>query len=302
VSGDHPGFFDVGGRIRQAINDWFRDLVSSALSPILDLLGQTVLATPRLTGHTRALWGVTAGLANGFFVLLVLIGGAVVMGYESVQSRYSIKEIAPRLVVGMVAANASLAVADQAITIANALSHGLLGEGVDPQRATALMGQLALAPLQAGGIFLILVGLAAAVLGVSLLAVYIVRVALVVLLVVAAPLALACHALPQTEGLAQLWWRAFGATLAVQVAQSLVLVTALRVFLASDGRAALGLSGGGSLVDLLVVTCLLWVLLRVPTWAALVVFAGRRGSSTTRMVKDYVVYKVIKAGAAAVAA
>ena len=50
---DDPGFFDVGGRVQKAINDWFRDLVASALTPALDLLGRTVLATPDVTGPGR---------------------------------------------------------------------------------------------------------------------------------------------------------------------------------------------------------------------------------------------------------
>jgi len=104
------------------------------------------------------------------------------------------------------------------------------------------MRQLVLAPLATGGIFLILLGLVVAVLAVVLLAIYVVRVALLVLLVAAAPLALVCHALPQTEGLARLWWRATIACFAAQIGQSLVLVAALRVFFVSGGNATLGLS------------------------------------------------------------
>ena len=84
------------------------------------------------------------------------------------------------------------------------------------------------------------------------------------------------------------------ACLGIQVAQSLVLVTALRVFFVSDGRATLGLSAGGSLVDLLIVVCLLWMLLRIPAWAGRMVFSGR-GSSTARLVRNVVVYKAIRA-------
>jgi hypothetical protein len=80
----------------------------------------------------------------------------------------------------------------------------------------------------------------------------------------------------------------------VQVAQSLVLVTALRVFFDSDGRATLGLSAGGSLVDLLVVVCLLWVLLRIPAWAGRMVFGNRRGGAG-RVVRNVVIYKAIRA-------
>ena len=104
---DNPGFFDIGGRVRKAINDWFRDLVTSAVDPVLDLLGRTVLATPEVSGteRVRDLWRVSAGMANGFFVIFIVIGGAVVMSHETLQTRYSTKEIAPRLVVGAIAAN-----------------------------------------------------------------------------------------------------------------------------------------------------------------------------------------------------
>lgn len=298
-SDDNPGFFDIGGRVRKAINDWFRDLVTSAVEPVLNLLGQTVLSTPDVggTGRVQDLWRVSAGMSNGFYVLFVVVGGAIVMGHETLQTRYSAKEIAPRLVVGAIAANVSLALAGLAIGVANALSRAFLGQGIEPAGATTAMRTLVLGAVSGGGIFLVLVGLVVAVLGVVLLAVYIVRVAMVVVLVAGAPVALSCHALPQTEGLAQLWWRAFAACLGVQVAQSLVLVTALRVFFDSDGRSTLGLSAGGSLVDLLVVVCLLWVLLRIPTWAGRMVFSGRRGS-TGRMVRNVVVYKAIRAVAA----
>lgn len=300
---DKPGFFDVGGRVQKAINDWFADLVTSALDPALELLGRTVLATPDVSeaGRVRELWGVSAGMANAFFVVFMLVGGAIVMGHETVQTRWSAKEIAPRLVVGMVAANASLALAGLAIGVANAFSEAFLGQGVGPANATGAVRTSVLSALQGGGIFLVLVGLVVAVLALVLLAVYVIRVALVVVLVAGAPVALACHALPQSEGMAQLWWRALGACLGVQVAQSLVLVTALRVFFGADGKVALGLSAGGTLVDLLVVVCLLWVLLRIPSWASRAVF-NRRPGSMARMAKSYVVYKVVRSAAAAVGA
>ena len=186
---DSPGFFDVGGRVRKAINDWFRDLVTSAVEPVLDLLGRTVLATPPVDGAGRVqdLWRVSAGMANAFFVLFVVVGGAIVMGHETLQTRYSAKEIAPRLVVGIIAANTSLALAGLAIGVANAFSQAFLGQGIEPANATTAMRTLVLGSLSGGGIFLVLVGLVVAVLGVVLLATYIIRVSMVVVLVAAAP-------------------------------------------------------------------------------------------------------------------
>ena len=53
-----PGLFDITGHIEAAIDSWFADLVTSALNPVLDLLGHTLLATPDVTNQSRVgeLW------------------------------------------------------------------------------------------------------------------------------------------------------------------------------------------------------------------------------------------------------
>ena len=296
------GFFDVTCHVTSAIDGWFRDLVTSALNPVLALLGRTVLATPDVTGGKVALiWGITAGIANALVVLLVLAGGAVVMSHETLQTRYAAKDIAPRVVVAVIAANASLALVGLAIPVANALSAALLGNGVNPSQATAAMRQLVVTPLGAGGIFLVLLGLVAAVLAVVLLATYVIRVALLVLLVAVAPLALIGHALPQTEGAARLWWRAIAGLFAIQLGQSLVLICALRVFFTPSGPGTLGLSASGGLVDVLVAVCLLWVLVRIPAWVSRAVFGAGRSSGVAKAFKVAFIYKAARAGLAALA-
>lgn len=295
-----PGLFDITGHITAAIDAWFRDLVTSALNPVLTLLGHTLLATPNVTaqGRVGGLWRMTAGMADAALVLFVLVGGAVVMGHETLQTRYAAKDILPRIVVAAVAVNASLGVAGLAISLADATSTALLGGGVDPGRAAVVLRQLVLGSLAGGGIFLVLLGGVVAVLALVLLATWVIRLALTVLLVIAAPLALVCYALPQTEGVARLWWRAFAGVLAVQVGQSLVLIAAVRVFLAAGGPANLGISSTGGLVDLLVAACLCWVLVRIPAWVSRHVFAGggrHGGGGGGRLVRDLVVYKGARA-------
>jgi hypothetical protein len=299
-----PGLFDITGHIEAAIDAWFQDLVTAALDPVLTLLGHTLLATPTVTAQGRVgeLWQMTQGIADAFLVLFVLIGGAIVMGHETLQTRTAIKDVLPRIVIAAIAVNASLSVAGLAISIADALSQAVLGQGVDPAQAAVVLRQLILGSLADGGIFVVLLGGAVAVLAIVLLATYIIRLALVVLLIVGAPICLVCHALPQTEGLARLWWRAFSGTLAVQVAQSLVLVTALRVFLASGGPANLGVASSGGVVDLLVSACLCWVLVKIPSWVSRVVFSGSRGrGGIGRVARDVIIYKGVKALAAGVA-
>ena len=297
-----PGLFDVAGRIREAINGWFRDLVASALNPTLDLVGRSVLATPDLTapgGRVRELWRTSAALANTAYVLLVVAGGLLLMAHESLQTRYTVKDVAPRLVVGILASNLSLLVVGHAIQLTNALSAALLGQGVPPEHVSATLKAVLAPPLDDPDLLLVLVALVVVVLALVLVGCYVVRVALLVLLVVAAPLALACHALPQTEELAQWWWRALAACLGVQIGQSLALITALRVFFQADRAQVVGL-GGGRLVDLLVAVCLLWLLVRIPAWAGRMVFAGRP-STLVGIAKSYVIYRLLRRGLRTVA-
>jgi hypothetical protein len=295
--GDHPFFLNIPGQIRKAINDWFRGLVKNALDPTMELVGKTVLATPQAANQPRVaqLWQIALGIADALLVLFVLAGAVLVMGHETVQTRHALKEILPRVALTALAVNASLALCGQLVAIANAISAGLLSAGVDTAGAADRLSQFVVAAIARGGIFLIFLGLACAVVAVVLLVLYIVRAALVVLLVCAAPLMLLCHALPQTDGLARLWWRALIAALGVQVAQALVLTTAVRVFLTPEGRGALGLSVTGGLVDLLVVLCLLWILVRIPFWAKDLAFSGRP-SIVTRTVKTYAVARIARAG------
>jgi hypothetical protein len=294
--GTGPGFPDIAGRIRDAINGWFRDLVASSLGPLLDMVARTILATPDLaaaTSRVRELWWLSAGIANTCFVLLVTVGGVLVMTHETLQTSYGVKEIAPRLVVAFLAANLSLVICGQAIPLANALARALLGTGADPAHVQATLRTLALAPLDTSSGLLILVALVIAVMALALVASYVVRISLLIVLVAGAPLALACHALPKAEGLAYLWWRAFAGCLGIQLGQALVLAMAVRVFFQADRARVLGLQGSAHLVDLIVVGCLLWMLLRIPVWVSRLVF-GRQGSTLVRLAKSYVIYRGIR--------
>jgi len=299
-SADNGGgcsFWDVPCHIGEAINGWLASLVGAILNPILDLLGHTLLSTPDVTASPRVhdIWGMTLGIANAVFVLFVVVGGGIVMGYETVQSRYALKDIAPRLVFGLITANASLALVGLSIGLGNALSQALMGQGVgqtNPLLANLLLIRLA---MKAPSMFLVILGGVVGVLGIILLCTYIVRVCLIVFLTVAAPIVLAFHALPQTEGIARIWWRALTACLSIQLAQSLVLIIAVRVLLGSGSQA--GVFGvGGQLVDVLVTICLFWMLIRIPFWAMRFVFAGsaHQRSSVVKIAKYAVLYKVVK--------
>jgi hypothetical protein len=288
-----PAWWDLPGRVRYGIDAWFRGLVTDALNPMLDLIGKTVLATPQVAGQGEVgqIWLISLGVADGLLVLFLLAAGALLMTNETLHSRYALKDALPRIVIGAVAANASLSISGQLIAFANSLSAGFLAGGVDPAQASLQLKDFILGAVAGSGIFVILLGLFAAALAVVLLILYIVRATVVLILIAGAPLMLITHALPQTDGLARLWWRGMTAALGVQVAQALVLATAVRVFFNSGGRQALGLSVTGNLIDLLVCLCLFWILIRIPFWAKDLAFSGRR-TMVGQAARTYVLARV----------
>ncbi len=284
------GITDIGGCITNAINGFFRGMVTAALNPLLDLLSKTLLTTPTPDSLPRIgeLWTTSWRILLACYALLVLVAGVLVMAYESLQTRHSIKEIAPRLVVGFLAGALSLWAATQAIEIANGLAQAVMGGGVDASSAGETLRDLVLGSLN-GGIFVIFIGVFLAGMLVVLLVSYVVRVALTIILIVGAPLALMFHALPQTEGIARWWWKAFGGCLAIQVCQSLALITAMRVFLAPGGLTLFGPTASG-LVNLLVALALLYILVKIPFWCLGSLRGGGR-SLLGSVVRGFILYK-----------
>ncbi|WHT20191.1 hypothetical protein N8J89_03715 [Crossiella sp. CA-258035] len=248
------------------LTDLFRDMAIGALNPLLELLGSTLLATPTPASLPRIgeLWQASWEIVLACYGLIVIFAGLQLMAYQSVQTRASAQEILPRLFTGFLASALSLFVAVKAIDLANALSAAVMGEGVNPAQAADALKQLLLGPSIVMSIVNALLLVAVAIGVVVLVLTYLVRVALTVILIAAAPLLLMGHALSISEGIARWWWKAFGGCLAVQLAQSMTLITALRVVLA-PGFTPFGPSTGG-LINLLVALALLYILCKIPFW------------------------------------
>jgi hypothetical protein len=261
------GFPGFTCSVTHAITSWFASLVKSAVNPLLSLIGQTALSTPQpgAIAAVHTMWATSLAVADACYVLLVLIGGILVMSHETLQTSYSVKEIAPRIVLGFAAANLSMVVISQAITVANGLSAALAGHGVTPASAAQSLMTTLTNSVSTQGAFLILLALAGVVLALVLAVVYVMRMMAVVLLAAAAPLALALYALPQTGWAARWWWRALTAALSIQVAQGLVLTAAVQVFFAPGW---LPWHPAGYLEQVLITLCLLYVLMRIPFWIA----------------------------------
>lgn len=288
------GLDAISGCLVKAMDGLFFTVVSSALDPLLQLLSTTLLATPDPATLPRVgqLWTSSWQITLTVYGLVVMAAGLLVMSYQTLQSRWSLREVAPGLVIGMVAAGLSFPLVTQAVRAANALSTAVAGSGVDPDSAGQALRQVASATIGTGGIFGLLLALVLVVLVVMLLAGYVIRVAITIVLIVAAPVALMCHALPVTEPIARWWWRSMGACLAIQVVQSVTLITATRVFLTSGDWHLLGGSKSG-LVDLIVSIALVGVLVKIPFWMLSAMRIGQGHSMAGRIVRSYLTYKTL---------
>ncbi|WP_410614569.1 hypothetical protein [Amycolatopsis sp. lyj-109] len=275
-------------------------VVAAGMNPLLDLLGKTLLTTPepdQLPG-LGAVWTGSWHILLTAYVILVLLAGLIIMSYQTLQARYTVKEIAPRLVIGFLAGTLSLFLMTKAIQVANALSAAVLGEGVDQAQLTRSLITMVQSSLHGGGIFLGILGLALVAMLLILLVVFVVRVMVTILLVAAAPIALMFHALPHTEGIAYLWWKGSGGVLFIQVGQSLTLVVTVRVFFAPGGFTIFGPSLS-SLMNLLLCIALMYVLIKIPFWFLAPLRSGRP-SLLGRIARGVIAYKTmgLLAGAA----
>ncbi|WP_433420822.1 hypothetical protein ACQP1V_09070 [Microtetraspora malaysiensis] len=292
----------MGCKVNEAVNGWFTSLVRDAVNPAFRLVGQSLLSSPppSMLARVQELAGHVALVANALLVLFVLAGGLIVMSYGSVQTSTTVKEVAPRLVVAAILVNGSLLVCERAIELANALVEGLLGDGVDPQRAGDLLAGkvLALVTNSTGAvIYLVLMAGTAVLMGTILAFIAVIRITLLLFLMIAAPLALLFHALPQTEGIARLWWRCFFGVLAIQVLQALVLILAFKVQLTQPEAHSheTVLTSGDSPVaqaaDVLILIGLLYVLIRIPGWVARTIWQQAQPRLVMRLVRTFLLYK-----------
>jgi hypothetical protein len=288
-----PPLWDIPGRI----NAWFSRLVASALEPVFGFLSRSVFSTPDLPAHARIseLWRFSLGIAGASLVLFVLVGAGVVMVEGGLGARLTAKEFLPRILVAAGAANLSLFLVEQMISVSNALAQAFLSGQGDPAVIAARVADRLVASLS--NPFLVLFGIVVVVLGLLVLASFVLRVAALVVLATGAPLMLVTHALPQTESVARIWWRATAALLVTPVVQSMLLAATLGVFL--GGEEIFGVPAGDSgagepnVIDLLVIACLLYLLAKVPFWA-LKVISGHGPSYAWSRAKYYVLARAVR--------
>ncbi len=253
---------------------WFAETVLGALDALWDLLTATVLLSPDVTRlpQVAVFTRTSLGVVNTCYVLAFLWAAILVMGRDTIQSKVGPGELIPRLILGLIAANFATPICSTAIQLANALTAALTGQDITAPgsmqqlratTATALSQQSGSTPV---GFLLVLIGLLIAVLVGVLLVQWIIRVGVLIVAAGVAPIALALHGTPHTEGVAKLWWRTLLGALGTVILQAVALHTTLTIFLNPD--AALPLLGlpadPAAVMNLLIVVCLLWGVTKIP--------------------------------------
>ncbi len=251
---------DLTTQVTQAINAWLQALTTQLLGPALSAVGQLLFTTPAFDQirEVEQLWSLVRTTANALFVLALLAAGVLVMASGTFDSRYAAKLLVPRLALAAVVANASLAITGGLVRVESAIVAGLLG--TEPAAAATTQLGAMLGGHGANQVVGIVVGLAAAALALLLVALAIGRDLVLLVATVLSPLALASYALPQTEELARLWWRVYGALLFVQVVQAVLVAVGLELLRHTDWL-------GGPVSDLtsgLLLVTLLYLLFRLP--------------------------------------
>lgn len=274
----------MGSILDQVIN-WMISAILECLDAVFDVITGTLLKTPEVTAlpQVQALTGRSIWIVDSVFVLAFMVAGVLTMvAGGSEQSRYTIKDLLPRLVVGFICAHFSQLFCGQLVQLANAVTSSITeGEFNGTGAFTAIRthitaAQNTTAPL----LFVILAVLITALLANTAFQL-IVRATVLLVMTIVAPLALACHALPQTDGVARMWWRSYVGCLAVPVVQTFFLYAGQWMLLdPANMLPVLGLPvDPGGLLNLLVVIVLLWTTVKVPGLMSRWASQGGRGGS-----------------------
>jgi hypothetical protein len=206
------------------IGNPFRSDSEKTLKTALDASEASFL-TPSLDSEPRVaqLWQLLLEIADSVLLLLVVIGAVMVVAGD--WTYLEAKALAPRVVVAGVVMNLSLVIIGLGISWSNDLVKGFssfgdssLSPAVD-HVVSSVRTPIVLALLLIAVLFLLLANL--------------IRLVVMLVLAVGAPLMNVFGVLPATDGIARAWWRAMAACLIAPAVESLLLV--LGVWIAASG-------------------------------------------------------------------
>ncbi|MEV8504524.1 conjugal transfer protein TrbL family protein [Actinoplanes sp. NPDC051475] len=259
------------GFVMDQIVAWLLKFIVDSFTTILQIIETGLLHTPDVTTlpQVRALSDRSVWVVDVAFVLVFTAAAAITMTSGSNErARYEVKDLIPRAVVGFIAAHFSPVVISQTIAVTNALVGAFSSEQLDDSGALdAISRQVRAAGTEPSSPLLaVLLVAVIAVLLASTAFGLLTRIAILLVLATVAPIALALHALPQTDGIARLWWQTLLGCLVTPALQAFCLQAGTWMLLDPSHTVPFGGAAAGpvSLINLLVVIMLLYVTVKVP--------------------------------------
>ena len=242
---------------------WMVSGITSALTDLLrqaldlNILVQTPPGDTYQNGVVLAFWRSLVAAADAALALIVCWAGYNSIVAHGTGGRYhEARQVIPRVALAALGINLSLLVAQTLIDLNNALC------GVVSDPFAKILSLLALNGANgASGVAFFVLFLTFGIVGLLLVVQMVVRLAMLDVLIVTAPLGLVCWALPQTHAWAQLWTRALVSTVFVQFLQVLALTLGggLIAFFPSAALFA-------ALMDLIVGLATLYLTLKIPSF------------------------------------
>jgi hypothetical protein len=199
----------------QSIAGGLRSLVNGVMGSNLNFITRTPPAGTYNSPTVHTLWNVVRGIADAALVVVAMMVGFNVMTRQHLGSPYhEAMEAVPRLIVGTLLVNTSMSWGQLVIDLNNAFC-GALGQTALPAWQHADTITQALVNVIATLLYLVI--------SLLLLIQMLMRLALVDVLLVTAPIGLLCWVLPQTHSWARLWSSSFFAAVFTQFVQVVCL-------------------------------------------------------------------------------
>ena len=241
----------IGGALIEAMRelvDWALGLGDSSLN----FVTQTPAAGSYESATVRSLWDFSRAIVNVALAAIVMWGGFNVIVKQHIRSPYhEAMELLPRVILAALAANLTLELARVLIDLNNGFAAAVGQVGL-PGYEQATTTQEGIAPI----FMAITYGIVALLLVFQML----MRLALIDLLIVLAPVMMLLWVLPQTQGWTRWWTNLFPITIFQQAVQMVVLRlgAALMVELTPG-------SVSNALLTLLLGIAVCWLTLKVPS-------------------------------------
>ena len=260
---------DPVGFLLQGFTTLVGHFVQTARDDVVGVLDRFLFRTVDPTvGGNRALTAnpnlrvLNLGMAAAVDVLVAvvfIVTSVRSMLERSLHSRYDLKAVLPRVLLAVLLAHSSLLLMQMAIDLDNALSTVVLSLGAavtgDSTPWAPSIAPLTLARLVAGqDIFAIVMSAVLVVALVILVLTYVIRSALLNVLVVTAPFAALLGVIPDTRAWARSWVHLFLTTVFMQAVQLVIL----RVAITTE------IDTSGGLVGTVYAIATLWLMLKVP--------------------------------------